>query len=167
MARKKLDIPNRFWEKVNIKKKDECWEWNASFFSNGYGQFSTGGSRINGGRKIGAHRMAYILEFGPIEDNSLVVCHKCDNRKCVNPTHLFIGTTRDNLADMYQKGRNNNVSSPGEKNQNCKVSDEIVKQIRNEFIYGHKIYGAEALARKYGIGATQVRRILNHESRSN
>lgn len=88
----------RFWDKVDIKGPEECWIWKASVKSNRYGQF-----RFNK-KNTGAHRVAYILTHGEF-DNNLDVCHTCDNPPCVNPNHLWLGTTRDNILDMTKKGR--------------------------------------------------------------
>ncbi len=78
--------------------KGNCWEWTGLERSNGYGVFETKGKLYS------AHRFAFYSVFGPIPKD-LYVCHKCDNRKCVRPSHLFLGTAKDNYMDMLSKGR--------------------------------------------------------------
>ena len=85
----------RFFNKVD--KTESCWIWNASL-RYGYGAF-----KING-KVVGAHRFSWEYHFGKI-NNGLNVCHKCDNPKCVNPQHLFLGSNSDNMKDCYKKGR--------------------------------------------------------------
>lgn len=87
----------RFWKKV--QKSAGCWVWTASSYPNGYGMFSP-----SAGELTGAHRFSYRLHFGPIPRRKKVL-HTCDNRPCVRPDHLFLGTTRDNLLDAIRKGR--------------------------------------------------------------
>src|SRR5579864_1033523 len=95
-----------FWSRVsNFGKPNMCWVWTASCYRNGYGQVS------HNYQKLLAHRVAYELARGPIPEN-LLVLHRCDNRPCCNPAHLWLGTHRDNLVDMHNKGRANLGNRP-------------------------------------------------------
>lgn len=91
------NIDERFWGKVERAGENDCWNWAGALDSSGYGSF-------NAGKVIGAHRMAYSLEIGEIP-GGLHVCHHCDNRRCCNPKHFFIGTNDDNHRDKITKGR--------------------------------------------------------------
>lgn len=100
-AKAKYD-PATFWAKVDMRGPDECWEYQGYVTPEGYGWAYTG--TMKGQRTHGAHRQAWILTNGPIPAEKLV-CHHCDNRRCCNPKHLFVGTTFDNMRDMVRKGR--------------------------------------------------------------
>jgi hypothetical protein len=154
MAMTKTDPQLRFWPKVKIKSADECWEWQASTFSGGYGQF------FDGEHKICAHRFSYKIKYGEIPDD-LLVCHKCDNRLCVNPNHLFLGTPTDNLHDMIRKGRKVSGDTKGIKNSRAKLTENEVLRIRELYSKGARIAD---LAREYARGETTIRHICYRTS---
>ena len=90
---------DRFQEKYVCNLETGCWEWTASLQASGYGQIAA-----PGGGMLRSHRVSYELFVGPIL-NGLHVLHECDNPKCVNPEHLFLGTPKDNMKDKVAKGR--------------------------------------------------------------
>ena len=108
---KPKSVPDRFWPKVVKGSEGEaCWLWVGS--TNGiYGTFGMGGHF--GGWKY-AHRVSYELAYGAIPVGRLV-CHRCDNPKCVRPDHLFLGTVSDNIADKVRKGRARGRTTPTER----------------------------------------------------
>jgi len=102
MARPREPLAGRFWAKVQMIPFHPCWEW-AGSQGNGYGQIGAGGGEAG---SIGAHRASWLIHHGPIPDGVFVL-HRCDNKTCVNPDHLFLGTPGDNMRDKVAKGRHN------------------------------------------------------------
>lgn len=115
-----------FWNRVNVGEPDQCWNWTGRFHYTGYGEIEVFGTKK-------AHRVSWTVTFGEIPDG-LFVCHKCDNRKCCNPYHLFLGTNDDNMKDMAKKGRSHRPK--GEKNHFAKLTSEQVVHIRNLYEEG-------------------------------
>jgi hypothetical protein len=142
MAYKARPLAERFWEKVD--KSGECWIWLAARHGSGYGNFM-----VKKGVLEGAHRVAFRLTFGAIPDG-LQVLHRCDNRVCVRPEHLFAGTQLDNMDDMRAKGRWRYKSRDqrGEKNPNAILTDKQVARMLRDLARGE---GPVSVARKYGI----------------
>lgn len=100
-------VVDRFWDKVN--KTDTCWEWTGKISRTGYGEITKSVSHFK--TYFRTHRFSYELHFGKIKDG-LFVCHSCDNRKCVNPVHLFLGTIEENHKDMVAKNRHYTPRNP-------------------------------------------------------
>ena len=107
-------VIERFYNKISF---DDCWIWNGAIRTSGYGAFNVQGKNCY------AHRISYEIHVGEIIDN-LFVLHSCDNRKCVNPDHLFLGTHQDNMADMNKKGRH---FSPWSGKIHCKMGHKFTE----------------------------------------
>lgn len=140
-------LATRFWAK--IKKTPTCWLWTAR--KNGCGYGSTSIQTAPGRAKdLICSRVSWELANGPIP-KGLNVLHKCDNPACVNPNHLFLGTQKDNGADMVKKGRC----------YNRKVSDAEVLEIRAEVGVSNKF-----LAWEYGLKESHIQRIRSRKTAS-
>ena len=118
---KSYNYTKNFWNKVNKKGTDDCWEWSGSCSCWGYGIL------IIKTRPMRAHRVSWEIHNGPIPAD-LCVLHKCDNRKCVNPNHLWLGTNEENTQDRHKKHRD--YSPKGELNVFCKLTEQQVVQIK-------------------------------------
>ena len=146
----------RFWENVAVRGRDECWLWMGALTAAGYGTIQWEGKQWL------AHRISYILAFGSIPEgdgyHGTCVCHRCDNRACCNPAHLFLGTQADNCADRDAKGRHR--CGRGERHGMAKLTWLEVQEIR--YLSAQGVSG-KILANRYGVSAATVSEIINRK----
>lgn len=108
------------------------------------------------------HRRVYYEATGELPE---VVRHKCDNARCINIDHLEGGTQKDNMQDCARRGRLNTVVTRGEDHASTKLTYKDVQDIRRTYVKSSRLYGLPALAKKYGVGTSQLFRIITGESR--
>lgn len=143
----------RFWQKV--KKTRKCWLWVGATSGEGYGTLWIGYSNVS------AHRFSYELHKGSIPDDMLV-CHTCDVRNCVRPSHLWLGTPIDNQNDMYNKGRENKAS--GEDIGNTKLTWKEVRFIRKFYRQHAFTRTQQQLANRFGVSNQTISDILSNKT---
>lgn len=139
-------LEERFWAKVRIGSTEDCWPWQGFIWKHGYGNFGTREQERL------AHRWAWKLTNGTIPADTLV-CHACDNRRCCNPSHLFLGTYTDNYTDAVTKGR----SSRGEAHPISKLTERQVRTIRRKAATGVTFY---ALGKQFNVADIHIARIV-------
>jgi len=130
------DVKERFFSKVEIPEdQTECWIWTGSIGGGRYGGFN-----FNGVTTL-AHRMSWMIYYGKIPKGAYI-CHHCDNTKCVNPKHLFLGDQFANMADMVKKGRAKGGGVKGEQNFQAKLTTDsayLIKRLIEEKVQGTQI----------------------------
>lgn len=142
----------RFNERI-VKDGSGCWLWTASRQKDGYGIFKS----YFFGEEL-AHRVAFRLFRGDIAEG-LNVLHRCDTPQCVNPEHLFVGTQRENIADMVSKGRQRAPRRAGESSPMAKITSEDVSEIRHAYRKGQT--SLKSIGSRFGISEAQVHNIVN------
>jgi hypothetical protein len=157
MPTKPIDPIIRFWKFVDRKGPEDCWNWTGGCAGppgNEYGSFQPGGRAV---KRTKAHRFSYTIHCGPIPDG-LFVMHTCDNRLCVNPAHLQLGTPLDNMRDKIAKGRERYPQGPAR--AATRLSEDNVRTIRS----APKYYGyINDLAARFGVGRGHINKILHRE----
>jgi hypothetical protein len=143
------DINQRFWEKVRIRTPFHCWEWSASLGTGNVARFSVNGKPRSAARWVFFH-------LHPEASSRLFVLHNCDNSKCVNPFHLYLGTQKDNVRDMISRGRRNCPPCPGEENGGSVLTSGQVLEIRRR----HKPGNGAMLAREFGVCKSMISNIV-------
>jgi hypothetical protein len=152
----------RFWKKVDVPEDwkehpEKCWEWIGGLHGDlGYGQFFLSKPKKT---TITAHRYSYQIYFGSIDNSELFVCHTCDNPKCVNPNHLFLGTAQDNNKDRDNKNRN----IKGSQVNTSKFTEESVLEILSG-ILNNTYTNINQIKSKYNITTRPITKILKRLS---
>jgi hypothetical protein len=139
---------DRFFKRFKVNEQNGCWEWLSSSDKDGYGLLWGKGKRIL------AHRYSYKHHYG-IDPGELNVCHKCDNPRCVNPDHLFLGTTKDNVQDCMDKGRDAMI---GSRNNKAKLTEDDIPTIREDKRKSSDI------AKTYNVSKSTIKKIKNKSS---
>lgn len=155
-GRQQVTVPSwsdRFWAKVAVGGPNDCWLWTAGYDGPGYGSLKIGKRRIR------ASRLSWELHHGPIPDG-LFVCHSCDVRPCVNPNHLWLGTHKENMRDMAQKGRGRGRegSRLGEQAPGAVLTDEKVREIRALAAEG---WSSGRVAAAFGINRSHAYKVIH------
>lgn len=155
-GRPPIPLAERFWPKVN--KTEGCWEWQGAIQPNGYGKVRVHrGPQTN--EQIGAHRASWELHHPEPIPVGMHICHTCDNRRCVNPAHLFLGTPSENQLDCASKGRHNSEASPkGSAHPRAKLTEAQVAQMRALKMAGCRNMD---LAVRFGVSRPTVSQIVN------
>lgn len=146
----------RFFSKVQKQHGlNDCWIWTAGKGTKGYGIFSMRHKDYK------AHRVSYEIHFGYIPEG-LLVCHKCDNPSCVNPSHLFTGTHQDNVDDKNKKGRARYAPPFGEKHGMHKLVKSQVEDIRK--IYLNTKISQAKLGKQFSVSQSEIHNIVNYKN---
>lgn len=140
-----LDPREYFYDNLEKDEATGCWNWTGTMFDGGYGVFKCLAVQK---MPMNASRGSWIVHNGPIS-RDIMVLHKCDNRRCVNPDHLFLGDGKDNMQDCSKKGRINR----GEDRPQAKLTETAVREARILYASG---YGPNAIADKFGVSPSAI-----------
>lgn len=147
----------RFWARVLKKTPSDCWPWTGCKTDRGYGIIR---HRKPGTGNIRAHRLSWEIHKGAIP-TGLQVNHQCDNRLCVNPDHLYLGTQRQNVGDERSRGRLKGTFGSGERNRAARLTAALVREIRCLAAKGTSL---RVLAKKYGVSDSTIWLIVQRKT---
>lgn len=141
-----------------IDKSGSCWLWTMNTYNYGYGKLS-----IGKGKQVRAHRYIYEQSKGKIPEGMMVL-HTCDNPRCCNPEHLFLGNQKDNMVDAKEKGRIGYKAFFGDKHSNSKLTMEQVAEIKQLYLSG-KYYQSE-LSKMFKVSQPVISKVILGQSYS-
>lgn len=146
------DLVARFWGKVAVQTKNQCWPFTGLKNRKGYGQFGIGQDMV-----IATHvSLALSGEKRPTKKHQ--ACHRCDNPECVNPTHLYWGTAWENSRDMWERNPPSRLARNGQENPASKLDDNKVREIRSSPL------GPVALGRKFGVSTATIIKVIRRST---
>lgn len=143
-------LKQQIWSRIKIGETEECWEWTGSKTEVGYGQ------KWFCGKPMYVHRLIYELEIGEIGNKH--VLHRCDNRLCCNPEHLFLGTNAENMLDRNLKKR----TAKGSGNSNSKITEEVVREMRR--LYREESVPTVEIAKQFNVSRHTAIRVVKYQA---
>jgi len=159
MGRARVPVEQRFWRNVDLPcgrpgGADDCWLWRGKQPSVEYPVFT-----IEKGMTITTHRYSYLLTHGYLPTGHAIhVCHSCDEPRCVNPRHLWLGTAKANFAEMIVRGR----KKRGEAHRDAKLTEDDVRAIRARYVKDVTPIGP--IANRYGVSKSAIGSVIHRRS---
>lgn len=145
------DKEPRLLKRSKLDLNTGCLEWGGAINGDGYGYI------LHGRKQWRCNRLVWTLAHGEIP-KGIIVCHKCDNRKCINPEHLFLGSLTDNNRDRAAKGRSRDQR--GQKNNMAKLTDADIREIRN--LYKTGLF-QRVIGNRFGVSQTLIGQIVRNK----
>jgi HNH endonuclease len=149
-----MSLVAKFWSRVKRGNPNSCWNWTGGRFVSGYGKF------LVRGKTYRAHRVAFVLANRQNIPARLCICHTCDNPRCCNPAHLWLGTHLDNMRDMIAKGRWR--PHYGERHGNATLT--LAQVLRIDWLHRVRGFSQNRLARLFNVTQSTIWGIVNERA---